>query len=199
MATIDAAILAAQPKDATPSEQIMAPGATLPITQATQKQETPKLTPEQEDILKAQEKLLGEEEAKRLREEQEQEAAKSQVVKSGEKAVKSAGKIIHGADVRIGNIPQPGSIAFPLTLLLLCFFILIQVNGFSRLGWLWMVITRNAAVSTTQTVPSLPTPPPGGGAVGSGGSSSGASNSIVDTLIAMPSLPSNGVFRLGDY
>lgn len=212
MATIDAAILAAQQKQETPdAEKLTTPGSTLPIIKKQQadKPDKPKLTTEQEEILAAQEKLLGEQEAQRLREEQEREAAKSGFVKGAEKTLKNAQGIVHGADVRIGSVPTPGNIAFPLILLLLFFFILIQVNGSSRLGHLWRVIVGAERIGPTDLTQSGPgpgdyptneptptgeNPEPSIQTQGQGGSMN-----LFANLQVIPQLPVNGVFTLGEW
>lgn len=181
MATIDAALLAAQ--------QAPAPGAPSPDVQPHLALDVPELsagqvrfleqkrkdeeaagkqkaalTKEQEAILKAQEKLLGEEEAARLREEQEALNARSALRKSAEQAVRNSQQIVKQVDTRIGSIPQPGSIVLPLVILLFLFFILIQIGGYSRLAWFWAVITHNAQVMTVQQQ----FVGPGGGEIGPG-------------------------------
>lgn len=206
LAKINAAILAAnerQTAQVPESQKLTTPGSTLPLNEEKKAPPPPKLTKDQEAILKAQEKLLGKEEAARLRKEQEDQAAKSKFLKASESTLKNAGKIVHGADARIGSVPTPGSIAFPLILLLLFFFILIQVAGYSRLGWLWLVLTGNARMSSyshTNTnagvpvvAPEVPENQPATATTGGGASQSGA------LAVYYPILPANGVFRLGEY
>lgn len=150
---------AAPPVEATTTIAIAAQGKT-----AQQKEEERrKLTKEQEAILKHQEQLLGKEEAKRLRKEQEDRNARSKLRADVERGLDSGKDILHGADTRIGGIPQPGSILFPLILLLLFFFILIQVGGYSRLGWLWLVLTGNAYVQSGHSQASVGIPVAGTG------------------------------------
>lgn len=159
MATINAAILASQEQaqqtnttaPAPPPE--LTPGQALFLKeQRAQRQEEEakkvRLSKEQEQILAAQEKLLGKEEAKRLRKEQEDKNNRHALVKAAGRTWRNASRILHGADLSIGSLPSPGGIAFPLILLLLFFFLLIQVNGNSRVGWLWQVLTKNASVGT---------------------------------------------------
>lgn len=154
MATIDAALLAAQqPKqDESNNQALPRPGPTdMPGVPPTEERKpAPPLTKEQQEILEAQKKLLGEEEAKRLREEQEQLNARSALRKSAEATLKNSQKVIKQVDTRIGSIPQPGSILLPLVLLLLFFFILIQVGGYNRLTWLGLAILGRAQVTDTQ-------------------------------------------------
>lgn len=61
-------------------------------------------------------------------------------------ALQQAGNIWRNTKVRLGDIPQPGSILLPLAILLLGFFILIPVNGHSRLVWLWLTLSGNAHI-----------------------------------------------------
>ena len=199
MATIQAHILASQQQQQEPEQSIAGPGATLdlPGTASPENIEPPRLTHKQEDILAAQEKLLGSEEAERLRQEQEQEASKSRFVKTSERAIKKSGELVHGADVRIGALPQPGSIVFPLVVLLLLFFILIQVGGYSRIQWLWLVLSGQAQVGTAlMTVPTEGAPEgnpspfnPGGNLTGGAGGSD-----LLSNLQVRPFLPANGMY-----
>lgn len=107
------------------------------------------LTSEQEDILKHQEELLGEEQAEEERKKQEALNARSAFVKTAEDVARNGSRILKQADLRIGNIPHPGSILFPLVILLFFFFLLIQIGPYTRLGWFWQVITGNAQISDT--------------------------------------------------
>ncbi len=152
-----------------------------------------RLTKEQEDILKAQEKLLGKEEADRLRREQEEHAAKSALVKNAELTVKNAKGIIHGADVGIGSLPQPGSIIFPLVVLLLFFFILIKVGAYSRLQWLWLVLTNNAQVGARQ-VAITTTETPETGRYNTTTGQGGSNDVVASSAIFYPLLPANGMY-----
>ena len=47
-------------------------------------------------------------------------------------------------------LPTPGSIAIPLILLLVFFFLLIPINGHTRFVWLWLVLSGNAEISPSQ-------------------------------------------------
>ena len=205
MATINAAILKSQqPPEEKPKQANAAGDALQKLTPDEarfldeQRKQEIHLTKKQEDILAAQKRLLGEEEAKRLRKEQEQEAAKSQFVKSGEAAIKKSQEIVHGADVRIGSLPQPGSIVFPLVVLLLLFFILIQVGGYSRIQWLWLVLSGQAQVGTALMTVTPEGPPennpspfsPGGTL--SGGL--GGETDLLSNLQVRPFLPPNGMY-----
>ena len=76
------------------------------------------------------------------------------------------------ADTRsaLERVRTPGSILLPVGILLLLFFLVIPINGNSRLAWLWLVITGNASLpggtppgggNTLNTPP--PAPPTQGG------------------------------------
>jgi len=124
----------------------------------------PKAPPEsayEKKVREAYEKLVTEEEARKHQEEVERERNKSAFQKNAEGALSSGKRIWKGTNLKIGNIPTPGSIVVPLVLLIVVFFILVQVNGFSRLGWLWLVVSGQAQVTTSdQSGPPANTPPP---------------------------------------
>lgn len=209
LAVIQAAIASAKAPPDEVSEQadteaaggLISPEIAPPPSAATKEQKEEakarieadrELSKRQEDILKAQEKLLGKEEADRLRKEQEAEAAKSAALKAGEKAIKTSGKIVHGADVRIGSIPQPGSIVFPLVVLLLLFFLIVPVNGQTRLGWLWAVLTGNAYVGDPVRPAQTETPENQPQETGQGGSQT--------PFVPLVKVPANGVYTpVGGY
>ncbi len=155
-----------------------------------QKLEAQALTDAQETVLKAQGRLLGEQEAKRLREEQLALANRSQMRKAAERTLDNAKQVVHGADVRIGNVPKPTSIAVPLILLILFFFILIQYGGYSRLGWFWMVITQQAFVQDKPGQAGQVTPGTGEGPAVTKGNSQ---TSSLTTYIPPSSYSKNGL------
>ncbi len=158
MAAIDAAL--AKSKAPTDLEQVDDSAATTALTDLAlvedePKPEAKKLSKDQEAILKQQEALLGKEEADKLRAEQLQEANKAAAIKAGQKALKNAGNVVHDADVKIGAIATPGSILTPLVLLLLFFFVLVQIGGYTRIQWFWQVITGASRVGTTAATPAV--------------------------------------------
>ncbi len=148
------AVIGAPPPPALTKEQKQERAAQLEAARLNDDYQK-KLSKDQEAILKQQEALLGKEEADKLRAEQLQEANKAAAIKAGQKALKNAGQIVHGADVRVGAIPTPGSIITPLILLLLFFFILVQINGYSRVQWFWQVITGASRVGTSAATPAV--------------------------------------------
>ncbi len=158
MAAIDAAL--AKSKAPADLEQVDDSAATtaladLALVEDEPKPEAKKLSKDQEAILKQQEALLGKEEADKLRAEQLQEANKAAAIKAGQKALKNAGNVVHDADVKIGAIATPGSILTPLVLLLLFFFVLVQIGGYTRIQWFWQVITGASRVGTTAATPAV--------------------------------------------
>lgn len=105
----------------------------------------PQLAREEAKVRKAQEELLGKENAKRLLEEQRKEAARKKTLQGIAQDVvgniqESGGKV----SGRLAKVPTPGSLWFPLALLLIFFFILITYGGNTRLQWAWLVLTNNA-------------------------------------------------------
>ncbi len=106
---------------------------------------------EQAKIRKAREDLLGKEEADRLAEEEAKQAAHEATLMGIAEKLANAGKsTANNASVKIGAIPTPGNVGFPLVLLAIFFFILITYNGNTRLQWLWLVLTNNAYISASQ-------------------------------------------------
>lgn len=69
-------------------------------------------------------------------------------------AINSARGIMRNIGVRLENIPTPGSIALPLILLLVFFFLLIPVNGHTRFTWLWLVVSGDASTAIASNVSS---------------------------------------------
>ncbi len=68
-----------------------------------------------------------------------------------------------GSDVRgvLERASTPGTILLPLGLLLLFFLILIPINGYPRIAWLWLALTGNASIGPPQESPApLNTQPP---------------------------------------
>jgi hypothetical protein len=62
----------------------------------------------------------------------------------GDNVRRVAGK----ASAAIGGIPIPGDLITPLVILLIFFFALVVINGHTRLSWLWLVLSGNAAITT---------------------------------------------------
>jgi len=48
----------------------------------------------------------------------------------------------------VNSLPTPGSLLFPLLVIILFWVLIIKTNGKSRWEWLWEVLTGNAAVGT---------------------------------------------------
>lgn len=182
MATIDSALSTAPITPVTEQTSVIEPHAAPPVPGSETETEQPKLSDEQEKILAAQEKLLGKEKADALRQEQLDKANQSKAFKAASSAVNNAQRIGKQADLSVGRIPTPGDITFPLILLAVCFFILIQVNGYSRLSWLWLTLTGNAQV----------TPSAQGSATGGGGpttptvSQAQDASQVVMPVLALP-------------
>ena len=63
------------------------------------------------------------------------------------------GRIARNTSVQIEKFPSPGSIMLPLLVLLVFVFLLLPVNGHTRLVWLWLVITGNASTGGAAQAP----------------------------------------------
>lgn len=123
-------------------------------------------------IRKAQEDLLGKEEAEKLRREQRKQEERKRTLIGIAEGLANSGRESGGRLAsRLAALPTPGSLWFPLVLLILFFFILITYNEHTRLQWLWLVLTGNASFNLggqgqTTEQPRTPTGGPGAGAFG---------------------------------
>lgn len=68
-------------------------------------------------------------------------------INAAQRAYDAAANVTSGAGAKLEALPQPGSIALPLTILLTFFFLLLPVNGHTRAVWLWLALTGNADVN----------------------------------------------------
>jgi len=102
-------------------------------------------------------RLAKEEKAKR--EEEEKQAEENPDLASGIKgaaggAVDQAGKTVdrvlgvaREAWDGLARVTTPGTIFLPVAVLLVFFFLLLPINGYTRAGWLWLALTGNANIS----------------------------------------------------
>lgn len=112
--------------------------------------------------------------------EQKEGNAAGEIAGAVRKTADTASNIVRDAQVTLEGLPQPGSLALPIILLLLLFMALIPVNGYPRIYWLWLVVTQNAVLAGE---PSPPTIPVGGGPGPLDGSgSSDAANAPVEEV-----------------
>lgn len=194
-AIIDQALLDAQSGAATPTPQ--SADSTLLLTvnpdqaEEEESEEGQKLSKEDQKLAKAQNDLLGKQAAEALRKaEAERQAREATLIGTAQRLLDKSKAHAANANDRIGDIPKPGSIAFPLVLLALFFFILVAFNGHTRLQWLWLVLTNNAhVVGTTSS--------------GSGPSAVPAAPGGIDlSALAIPAFrpaSSNGVYGGGPF
>ena len=156
-AIIDGALLDAQNSDAgAPTTPEMGPGPNpiiptaepiAPAPPELTKEELAALK-EQQKVDKAQEDLLGKEQAEALRKEQaDKERKEATLLGALEKYLASGKQAAQGAGLKIANIPTPGDIIVPLSLLIIFFFLLVTFSGNTRAQWFWLVLTGNAYVS----------------------------------------------------
>lgn len=201
MAAIDAALqgipttsAAVQQNNASPVAPHPAPGVSAP----TPVSNVGKLTADEKRFIDAQRQAQTDEE-KRAEKFSAQEQAKQDAFQSSANATANAVQgIVRGTGVALGSLPTPGSLILPLAILLVFFFLLLPVNGHTRLVWLWLVLTGNAEIqqggsssstSSTTTPSSSSTPTPS--SASSAPSSSSSHNPVtVPTPTSAPS--SNG-------
>lgn len=145
------------------------------------------------DDEKQADKLTQQQQAAVQQELAQQQAEQDLFDKTASSAVNGAKKIVRGAGVKLERIPTPGSIMLPLVILLVFFFLLIPVNGHTRLQWLWLVVTGNADIV-------------GGAASGDFASPTGTANSASGDIGNSNSNSSNsnasssvGGFASGDF
>ena len=62
-------------------------------------------------------------------------------------------KVARNTGVTIERLPSPGSVMLPLLVLGIFFFLLLPVNGHTRLTWLWLVVTGNASTGGAAQAP----------------------------------------------
>lgn len=65
--------------------------------------------------------------------------------------VNRVGEVSRDAWDSLGNVARPGSIFLPVSLLLVFFFLLIPVNGHTRIEWLWLALTGQAHLTGEST------------------------------------------------
>jgi hypothetical protein len=162
MATIDAALetpsASGTPETDTPEADAphAAPGvdAPTPLSDVAKKKGLTADEKRAYDVERQQKKdLLSEEEAEAERQRQQAEAERSTFEKLADTTTSALGKVWRGTSARLESIPTPGSILFPLIVLLVFFFLLLPVNGHTRLVWFWLCLAGNADIQVGASVP----------------------------------------------
>ena len=80
-------------------------------------------------------------------EKQQQSLIKQRLQQAGQSSLQAVGSVQNG----IGSLAMPGGLGLPVAVLIVLLALLIPVNGKTRLGWLWAVITGNAELSDQAT------------------------------------------------
>ena len=147
-------------------EQLDAAVSTLdPIKEIRLKREQEKLEIErlkekerQEDRIKKLQKAAadGDEQARReldlVKKKQGEEAIKitgdtiKGIQDQATHTAKRVGDTVGGVWDSIGRVATPGSIWLPLAVLLIFFFLLLPVNGYTRMQWLFLALTGQATI-----------------------------------------------------
>jgi hypothetical protein len=191
-----------------PADAVMAPEVEPNTTGVRVQQESAPLEDEEQERASIREMRAAQVLADRQRaEESELARTARQAIETGSDAVRSTQDIIKAQALRVGSViggvPIPGDILLPLSILLLFFFVLIAVNGHTRLMWLWLTLTGNASLATgsgTVTTPSGLTPAQVPSSITQPGTVVGTLSTrslapLSNTLQPLPQLPTaNGLF-----
>ena len=101
---------------------------------------------ESEDAKSERQKLIDDAIAKRQEE-------KDAFEENANATVNAIQRIARNTGVTIEKLPTPGSVMLPLLALGILMFLLIPVNGHTRLVWLWLVVTQNASTGGAAQAP----------------------------------------------
>ena len=149
MAAIDAALQGIPTTSATVQQNNASPVAPHPapgVQAPTPVSNAGKLTADEKRFIDAQRQAQNDEERRAEKFEAKQKAEQDAFTRSANATVQAAQGIVRGTGVAIGSLPTPGSLILPLAILLVFFFLLLPVNGHTRLVWLWLVLTGNAEI-----------------------------------------------------
>jgi hypothetical protein len=149
MAVIDAALI--NPRSLNPDDiearKVLIESENDPVTEQPKDQHeaiSSPLTEIAKELSPEQQAKAKEEEANKqlLFQQKQQSLLKAKVQATGQSAGRAIGSIQNG----LGRVSMPGGLLAPLLVLVVFFFLLVQVNGHTRLTWLWLVATQNAAI-----------------------------------------------------
>lgn len=76
----------------------------------------------------------------------QQQENKDAFQKSANATVNAVGGVVRDTGLTFAGLPTPGSLVLPLVVLLIFFFLLLPVNGHTRLVWIWLTLTGNAEI-----------------------------------------------------
>jgi hypothetical protein len=119
--------------------------------------QTPPQTAAQDQLAKDQD-TAAKDQALLARQQKQDNTRAQALIKRAQGAANTAGQIVKGTKIKLEGVPTPGSLMFPLLVLLFLFLILIPVNGYSRLQWLWFTVIGDAAINETAHAPGNQTP-----------------------------------------
>lgn len=120
----------------------VAPGVTTPTPITSQG----KLTADEKRYIDVQRQAQTDIERQAEKDATQQQERESAFDRSANATVNAASGIVRGTQLGLASLPTPGSILLPLGILLVFFFLLLPVNGHTRLVWLWLVLTGNAEI-----------------------------------------------------
>lgn len=120
----------------------VAPGVSTPTPITSQG----KLTADEKRYIDAQRQAQSDIERQAEKDATQQQERESAFDRSANATVNAAGGILRGTGLTLASLPTPGDLILPLGILLVFFFLLLPVNGHTRLVWIWLVLTGNAEI-----------------------------------------------------
>ena len=117
-----------------------------PVEDAASNEQEAALAPTgEEKPLSRRDQLREAQEQRRLQ--KEEDAKRSEAERAIRSTFEDARGIIKNTGVHLSAIPTPKGLVLPLLVLIICFLLLIPVNGHTRLVWIWLVLTGNAEIT----------------------------------------------------
>src|SRR5260370_1503041 len=84
---------------------------------------------------------------KQLKEQRELELKRQSLIKRQlQETGRATQQVLNSTKNGLSGVKMPGGLTFPLLTLIVLFMLLVRVNGHTRLGWLWLVVTGDAAI-----------------------------------------------------
>jgi hypothetical protein len=160
----------------------VAPGVQTPTPITSQG----KLTADEKRYIDAQRQAQSDIDRQAESDVQQQQERESAFDRSANATVNAAGGILRGTGLTLASLPTPGDLILPLGILLVFFFLLLPVNGHTRLVWIWLVLTGNAEIQQGGSSSSSSS------SNGAGDFSAGAGGSFAPSSTGASPINSNG-------
>src|SRR6266446_5641471 len=93
-----------------------------------------------------------------------------QALENSRAAILNVGRNVFGNITdRLDQLPTPGNLRIPFLVLFILFFVLVPVNGHTRIGWLWLTFLGDTQISPNTNAYQPSSGVAGGGVAGGGG------------------------------